>query len=191
MLSAPRVLALSVALLVSAPTIAAADKSPVGISLFDPVQFPGNSSSIEGIRLNLLYGYHQSVLGVDIGLVNRVADDFMGFQWLGLGWVNGRVVGVQWNYLANIAAKDMTGFQLGIVNLVGAATLGLQMGGVNISSGSAKGGQASFVNYAPRMEGLQFGLVNITDNLYGLQIGLVNIAKNGFFPVFPIFNFAF
>jgi hypothetical protein len=41
------------------------------------------------------------------------------------------------------------------------------------------------------MKGLQLGLVNLTDNLTGLQIGLANVAKNGFLPVFVIFNFHF
>ena len=34
-------------------------------------------------------------------------------------------------------------------------------------------------------------IVNWAESLNGLQLGIVNFAKNGFLPVFPIFNFHF
>jgi hypothetical protein len=50
--------------------------------------------------------------------------------------------------------------------------------------------ELGIVNYASRIEGVQFGLVNVTEHLHGVQIGLVNVARNGFLPVFLIFNAA-
>jgi hypothetical protein len=47
---------------------------------------------------------------------------------------------------------------------------------VNVYEGSSVGAELGFVNYAKRIE--------------GVQIGLVNVAKNGFLPVFVIFNAA-
>ena len=35
----------------------------------------------------------------------------------------------------------------------------------------------------------QLGFINITDRLKGFQFGFINVARNGFLPVFPIFNF--
>jgi hypothetical protein len=61
---------------------------------------------------------------------------------------------------------------------------------VNIQD-AGTGFQWGAVNYSPRVKGLQLGLVNITDNLTGLQIGVVNVAKNGFLPIFVLFNFHF
>ena len=37
---------------------------------------------------------------------------------------------------------------------------------------------------------VQLGFINITNEIKGFQFGFVNIAKNGFLPIFPIFNFA-
>ena len=36
---------------------------------------------------------------------------------------------------------------------------------------------------------VQVGLINVTDEIKGVQVGLLNFAKNGFFPVFPFFNY--
>jgi hypothetical protein len=36
---------------------------------------------------------------------------------------------------------------------------------------------------------VQVGFINVTNRIDGFQFGFINIADNGFFPVFPIFNF--
>ena len=36
---------------------------------------------------------------------------------------------------------------------------------------------------------VQVGFINITQKIDKVQIGFLNFAENGFFPMFPIFNF--
>ncbi len=163
---------------------------PVSLSLFAPVQIAPVKRSVTGFRLNI-YGHNQDVIGLDIGIVNRASGDFGGFQWLGFGWVEGDVSGAQWNYIANVGKGDLRGLQFGFFNYVGKDTMGAQLGAVDWSQGKVTGLQLSAVNYSKSVHGLQLGLVNVTDNLRGMQIGLVNVARNGFLPVFPIFNFHF
>ena len=80
--------------------------------------------------------------------------------------------------------------QVGFFNYLDGESVGAQVGTVNIQQ-AGTGFQWGVVNYSPRVKGLQLGLVNVTEELTGLQIGLVNVAKNGFLPVFVIFNFHF
>jgi len=70
---------------------------------------------------------------------------------------------------------------------------GAQLGLVSYTGGHFMGAQLGWAfNYAKEVTGLQLGIVNYAERLNkGLQIGLVNIAKNGFLPVFVIFNFNF
>lgn len=170
-------IALAVLLLVTllAPTVAQADNRPINLALFDPVQIFKREHSIHGFRFNLLYGYNQEMKGLDLGLVNRAGGSVTGLQW-GL---------VHW------AEADLLGAQLGFVNYLKGNGTGAQLSALNLADGFKGVQWGGIVNYAPRVTGLQFGLVNITDQLHGLQIGLVNVAKNGFLPVFVIFNFCF
>lgn len=184
------------------PGSARAD-SPVNLALFDPVQIVPHDQSIKGFRLNILYGYNQDVLGLDIGIVNRAGGDMRGIQWIGVGWVEGKTEGVQLGYIANYTEEELLGGQLGIINYAGAETgisfgfvnwvhtdmMGGQIGALNVAETRVEGLQLGAVNYAPAAGGLQFSLVNVTEDLQGVQIGLVNVAKNGFLPVFPIVNF--
>lgn len=165
-------------------------KSPISLSLFPPVQIVPEKGSVYGFRLNL-YGVNHNVSGLDIGLVNRVENDFVGLQWLGFGWVKGNLQGAQWNYITNVTKGTMEGVQFGIVDLAGKKSAGAQLGVVTWAKTGLTGAQLGVVDYAETFTGLQFGLVNVTDNLTGLQLGLVNVAKNGFLPVFPLFNFNF
>lgn len=171
------------------PTSAHAEpQSPVSLSLFPPVQIVPPKGSVYGFRLNLV-GQNQTMHGLDIGIVNLVDKDFIGFQWLGFGWVEGNTQGVQWNYIANITRGTMEGAQFGIFNLASERAAGVQWGLVSWSETDLTGLQVGAVDYSPQFTGLQFGLVNVTEDLNGFQIGLVNVAKNGFLPVFPIVNF--
>jgi hypothetical protein len=96
---------------------------------------------------------------------------------------------LQWGAV-NWGESSLTGVQMSFVNYLGGESSGAQLGTVNIQE-AGTGLQWGVVNYSPRIKGLQLGLVNVTDALTGLQIGLVNVAKNGFLPVFVIFNFHF
>lgn len=171
-----------VALLISAESSAFADEaggstgtSPINLALFDPVQIIPRGKSIEGFRFNLIYGRNANMTGFDLGLVNFSDGKMVGVQFGAFGWDKGDVTGWQYNFLGNITGGKATGLQMGFLNLTDEA-LGVQWGAVNIAE-------------APT--GLQFSVVNVANDLKGLQLGLVNVAKNGFLPIFIIFNFNF
>jgi hypothetical protein len=180
------------------------DPAAFQISLWDSVQAVDRERSIHGLRLALPYGRNWDVHGLDIGIVNRVDHDLEGVQWSVAGFVGGDLHGLQYNWLMSSVEGEAEGVQFGVVNSVDALE-GAQLGAVNYArdgatgagfgivnayEGASVGAQLGLVNYASRIEGVQFGLVNVTDHLHGVQIGLVNVARNGFLPVFVIFNAA-
>ncbi len=153
---------LMVAVLLSAPASAQENQRPFQLSLVTPIQIFPDNYSINGLRINLIYGRNASVVGLDWGLVNHTTT--------GLS----------------------QGLQLGMVNLDDADYTGLEYGFVNVTTGNAKGMQWGFINTAGFANGLQLGFINYAKTMKGLQIGLVNIIKQGGqFPVFPIVNWSF
>jgi hypothetical protein len=141
---------------------ALAQKKPIQLSLFSPVQLVSEDNAIAGVRLSLLYGRNTSVTGLDWGLVSHST--------------SGKSKGVQF----------------GLVGLVDADFVGYQATAVNITKGECEGFQWGIVNYAGYANGLQLGFVNYAETMKGLQIGFVNIIKQGGqFPVFPIVNWSF
>lgn len=139
-----------------------AQKKPIQIAVFAPIQLFDDSNHIEGIRLSLLYGRNVSVKGLDVGFISHST--------------SGKSVGVQFGFIG-LNESDFTGWQDTFVN---------------ITKGSFEGLQAGVLNYAKRMNGVQFGLVNYAGTMKGIQIGLLNIIKSGgTFPVFPIVNWSF
>ena len=149
-------------LLFQANKISAQD-NPVQLALFNPVQLFNETTSVTGLRINLIYGKNTAVKGLDWGFVNHTT--------------SGVSKGVQFGFVG-LADADFTGWQDNFAN---------------ITKGSFEGFQWGVVNYAGTMNGFQLGLVNYAENMTkGLQIGLVNIIKHGGqFPFFPIVNWAF
>ncbi len=139
-----------------------AQEKPIQLSLFNPIQLFPESSSIAGLRFNLIYGKNANVTGLDLGLVNQTTGTQTGVQWGGL----------------NLNDGGFKGWQSGFVNITKGSSLGLQTAAVNYHLGHFNGLQFSIVNYAATLKGLQIGLINV-------------IGKGGFLPVFPIFNFDF
>ena len=155
-------LTLVILALVVVATPAMAQKKPIQLSLFSPIQIVPETYSISGIRLSLIYGKNTSVSGLDWGLVTQTT--------------SGMSKGVQLGLVA-LADANFTGFQYNFVNSV---------------RGNFEGFQWGFVNYAKNANGFQLGFVNYAGRLKGLQIGLVNIIKQGGqFPIFPIVNWSF
>lgn len=163
--------------------------SPIQLALVDPVQIFDSSTSIHGLRINLIYGYNRDIRGLDLGLVNRNSGSFGGVQLGVVGISHGSFTGWQANFVNYTEAK-FVGLQLGAGNLA-QGLLGIQWGAVSFVGMDAEGVQIAVVNYANRMSGLQLGLVNICVQLKGLQIGLINLARNGVLPIMPIVNWAF
>ncbi|MDH3267508.1 MAG: hypothetical protein OEM46_01515 [Ignavibacteria bacterium] len=143
-------------------TIVTAQEKPIQLSLFNPIQIFPESSSIAGLRFNLIYGKNANVTGLDLGLVNQTTGSQTGVQWGGV----------------NLNDGGFKGWQSGFVNVTKGSSLGLQTAAVNYHLGHFNGLQFSIVNYAATLKGLQIGLINV-------------IGKGGFLPVFPIFNFDF
>jgi len=147
---------------ISFSTVVTAQEKPIQLSLFNPIQIFPESSSIAGLRFNLIYGKNANVTGLDLGLVNQTT---------------GTQTGVQWGCV-NLTDGGFKGWQSGFVNVTNGSSLGLQTAAVNYHLGHFNGLQFSIVNYAATLKGLQIGLINV-------------IGKGGFLPVFPIFNFDF
>ena len=159
----------------SADPALAQEGAPIQLSVFPPIQIAGESESVRGVRLSLLFGRNANVTGLDWSLIaNHTTGDQTGLQ-LSLGsLVEGDFTGLQWN-MVNVTQGEMYGVQLGLVNVTGTAR-GFSWGGVNYSKGNYRGLQLALVNYAQSMAG-------------GVQVGLINIIKEGGqFPFFPIVN---
>lgn len=183
----------------------AADSTPVQLSLVNPVQLFPEDTTVNGLRINLLYGVNKEVNGVDIGPINRTTGTTRGVQ-LGAfpyGGINvtGNLRGVQFGGIfggVNIATGDVTGVQLaGLIGGINAAgnLHGAQISGTFIGINLAKDVKGlqltTMYNQADAMEGLQLGLVNVCKRMKGVQIGLVNVIKENSVPFIPIVNASF
>jgi hypothetical protein len=186
------------ALIASFPVVAAAqppDASEAAqpaafqLSLWDSVQIVDRHRPIHGVRLSLPYGRNQALAGADVGIVGRIDGDLEGLQLSVAGLVDGDMRGLQYNWLLSTAGGQVQGAQWSAVNTAGSVQ-GVQLGLVNVTEGKLTGVEIGLVNHASDVEGFQLGLVNVTEHLRGVQVGLVNVARNGFLPVFVIFNAA-
>ncbi len=157
----------------SGPVLAQDERTAFQFSIFNPAQLFPSEYTVDGLRINLIYGSSAEIKGLDFGLVNMTQGDEHGFQ---LGAVN-------------LVAKDFGGIQLGLFNREERYFKGLQLAGLaNIVKLSGQGVQAAvFYNDAQQdMRGLQLGLVNHAGSLDGVQLGLLNFNDDtrhlGFFP---------
>lgn len=117
------------------------------IALFKPYQIHKPEISIRGFRWNVLYGLNENVSGLDMGIVNRVNDEFKGIQ---LGFYN--------------EAQKAGGLQMGILNTAAQEARGLQLGIINHSA-NMNGIQVGLLyNSADTLKGVQIGLLNFTWN---------------------------
>ncbi|MCD6585747.1 MAG: hypothetical protein J7K96_08310 [Desulfobacteraceae bacterium] len=75
--------------------------------------------------------------------------------------------------------QNLTGLDIGGVNVVAQSQTGGQLGLINLS-GDSLGGCAGVMNYANRYRGVQFGLLNTAQNFVsGLQAGgLMNLSDH-------------
>lgn len=155
---------------------AAQDGAPIQLAVFPPIQIVGESESVRGIRLSLLFGSNADVTGLDWSFVaNHTTGNEKAWQLGLVGIVEGDFTGWQSNGAVNITQGELHGLQTGVVNMTGTAR-GFSWGAVNYSAGNYRGLQLAIVNYARSMEG-------------GVQIGLINIIEEGGqFPFFPIVN---
>ena len=146
----------------------------VMFSVCAPGQIPIAKSSINGVRLHLIYGDVQNLNGFDFGIgCGRVREHMNGLQIGGGNVVGTDIAGAQLGFV-NLADGDMAGFQFSLWNDVRANGAGFQLG---------------VCNTAGDFDGLQLGLVNWANSMTGLQIGLLNfIDDDRFLYVFPFVN---
>lgn len=165
---------------------------PFQLALFYPAQIPlpEEEASIQGLRLNILYGISNDVRGVDIGPINRTHGDFYGFGLGGVFLIDGDSAGLS-VALFNTVGGDFEGFHVGGANIVDGDFSGGQIGLINVVRSKIEGLQVGLYNKAKAAHGLQVGLVNQAESLAGLQIGLFNINHEGDpLPFMPFVNWS-
>ena len=164
------------------------------------------TGGFSGLELSLINWVGSFAHGVQLGVVNRAATRFVGYQgglvnvtegdFTGLqdgvvNWTEGFLHGWQ-SGLVNFTRGRFVGLQNGFVNVVNGDCSGVQLGAVSYTEGMFKGVQAGIFNYANDMTGLQLGLVNVTKKLNGLQIGLGNYnGSKEPFEFLPLVNWSF
>jgi hypothetical protein len=146
--------------------------------------------AVSGVRLSLFHGNTPKVSGFELGIlslsesatfsglslvagVNKVTGEMDGGVAISLiNYHTGRDAGVNMAFI-NKLNDTQHAFNLGFLNIADGTTQ-VDLGGLNMSNRSTA----------------QIGFVNVTEEIKSFQFGFLNIAKNGFLPVFPIFNFA-
>lgn len=143
---------------------------------------------VNGFRLVLLYGANQSVRGFDFGIVSlseAVNSSGISMIW-GIGKVTGRSSGLA-SAFVNVHTGEDSGMNAAFINSVATMKNGLNLGFINVTDGFSNVDISGMAISAESK--VQVGFINVTSKITGFQIGFLNFAENGFFPVFPIFNF--
>ena len=182
--------------------------SPVGYALAAPLQFPRMGDSVYGWRYNVFVAINKDVYGWDLGLVGINTGVMKGVQVNAFNWSGESVDALQISPIANVALDDVTALQIGTFNIIRGDMTGWQMGLVNIEDSFAglqfggllnwnsadscgaqialgnadvenfTGFSCALVNHARTFTGFQLGLVNVAENATGLQIGLFNAVED-------------
>ena len=148
-----------------------------------------DNPNVEGIRLSLIYGKNDRMGGLDLGLVSMSESrELSGAAFvLGLHRLTGGMDGGAAFSLVNLHSGRDAGLNAAFVNMVETTESAVNLGFVNIAGGKTMVDVAA-INVANATTA-QVGFVNVTKRIEGVQIGFINVADNGFFRVFPFFNF--
>ncbi|MBQ7208067.1 MAG: hypothetical protein IJS01_09760 [Lentisphaeria bacterium] len=98
----------------------------------------------------------------------------------------GDLMGIQGSLVS--LASDVYGLQAGLAFARAKDVMGFQAAGVCVNGGKLSGVQCNLYGQVNDSNGVQLGIVNVSHGK-GVQFGLINYIKDGFLPVFPIFNF--
>lgn len=152
---------------------------PLSLSLACPLQLPDSTYNINGLALDVIYGEHHNMNGLDVGLVSFNTGNVKALQIKGLAsWTDFSVYGWQMSGLANVAMGNAYGLQLSsLVNYNRGEFAGVQIAAANCN-GALYGFQIGVFNYNKgACRALQFGLVNSDVNDYrGWSLGALNYA---------------
>jgi len=170
-------------------SIAGAASAEVPFQVAVPNHRSPDDQNVNGVRFSILHGKTDSVRGLDLGLLSlSESSSFSGLRLvLGVSKITGGMSGGAAFSLINYHTGRDTGLNAAFINRVHSIDNGLDFGFVNIADGSTMldfGG----LNVSDRSTA-QIGFLNVTREIKGFQFGFLNIAKNGFLPVFPVFNF--
>ena len=145
--------------------------------------------NVDGFRLSILHGKAEKVSGFDLGIfsfsestktsgfgaifgVAQISGVSSGFAGALININTGEALGVNAAFINSIKTVKDGGANFGFLNITKNYSA-LDIGGLSVSDRSK----------------VQVGFVNVTKKIDKLQIGILNIAENGFFPVFPFFNY--
>jgi len=154
---------------------------------FAGVRLP-DAPNVKGMRLVLLYGTNEKVGGLDLGLASfNESDTQSGFTFnMGISRVTGESSGCACA-LINIHEGEDKGLNASFINVLNSAEKAVNISFVNLTEGNTSieiGG----LTMAKKSK-TQIGFVNFAEEIETVQIGFLNFAENGFFPMFPFFNF--
>ena len=90
--------------------------------------------------------------------------------------------------LVNFHTGRDSGFNGAFINMLGDTPDAINLGFVQIAQGDT-GFDLGGINVSKKSN-FQIGFVNVTEEIDGFQFGFINMAENGFFKVFPFFNYA-
>ena len=164
-----------------------------GISVFSfVINSHTNGLSVEATTLGKDFN------GIDICLFNLYGTRGAGLQVIGLDCSaknDSRITGCQ---IGGLLRSSVRGAQIGAItynpgidrghDLLDSPGKCLDLGVMNLDL--MEGFQVGVVNNTSDGNPVQIGLFNTTFDGSPFQIGLLNINPNGFFPIFPFFNYS-
>jgi hypothetical protein len=139
----------------------------------------GENANVRGIDLGVVNSTTGDFTGFGYAIgANLVEGNATGVQW---SWLYSHTGGEFTGWQSGVVARTS-----------GAGSAGFQSGWVNLAEKDFTGVQWGLVNHAQSFKGLQLGFVNMAEHLDGLQIGLVNYAGNSdLYKILPIVNWHF
>lgn len=147
-----------------------------------------DADGVNGFRTSLLIGQVDRMKGFDLGILSlSKSGNLTGFALVfGVSQISGPVTGGSFA-LINMREGTATGGTVGFVNVVNSIDEGANVGFVNLTEGYSQVDVGGFS--MSEKSRVQVGMVNMTKEIQSVQIGLINFADNGFFKVFPFFNY--
>jgi len=144
--------------------------------------------NVKGFRTVLLVGDVDDMNGFDLGILSlSKSNTLTGFALVfGVSQISGNVKGGSFS-LVNLREGSSTGGVVGFINVVESIQDGANVGFVNMTEGYSQVDVGGFS--MSQKSRVQVGFVNMTKEIQSVQIGLINFADNGFFKVFPFFNY--
>jgi len=143
---------------------------------------------VNGMRMSLLHGQNTTVRGFDLGILALSSSDTLsGLSVTAISHVKTSMSGGAAISLVNYHTGRDAGLNAAFINKLNNTEDAFNVSFLNIADGSTAvdlGG----LNMSDRSV-VQLGFLNITREIKSFQFGFLNIAKNGFLPVFPVFNF--